>query len=355
MYRTDVTPLKSDIELSRLGCPKCQILLRISAKRASCPQCGLSGSISDYGSFAFEKSDWYYGVMPKDVMHKFLKKAVHTGWRKAAETCIAKRYPSRAKNLSDDVRADWNFLLNLQQDDHVLDVGAGFGTLSFAIAQDVGSVWAVEKVCERFEFIRLRAKQDGIHNVIPVSADALRLPFMPKSFTVALVVGLMEWLGLSSTENPRKIQLSFLRHLRQLLAKNGRLLLGIENRFGLEAIRGALDHSQLRYTSLMPRFIQGKGKGYRTYTYGPFALKKLLLQAGFKNGRLYCAIPSYREPHTLIPLEWPGCMQTFLDNPGIPRTTGWVKVLRNIKLTRIEAFIRRWFTSHFIVVAEKGD
>lgn len=352
------------------ACPECRIALETSGNRLVCPRCAFAGSRLDVG-FVFDESDWYYGVIPQEVMRDCLQQAETVGWREAVEKCVAPDYPNRAKMMSDDTRADWRYLLDLGPDKRVLDAGAGYGTLSFAIARDVESVWAAEKTRERFDFIRLRARQDGVRNVNPVCADVLAMPFGPGSFDVVIVMGVLEWLGLSREGNPRDIQLGFLRDLHEILTASGQLVLGIENRFGIAALRGAKDHSQLRYTSIMPRVLAslavnraqkrtrnrmhttGRGTGYRTYTYGPVALKRLLTEAGFGNVQLHSAIPTYRKPHTLIPLSPPAAMRAYLTNPGIPRPAGWAARLRAVGMTSVETFIRRWYASHFIVTAER--
>ena len=93
---------------------------------------------------------------------------------------------------------------------------------------------------------------------------------------------------MNSNTPPREAQLIFLREVKRVLANNGCLYVGIENRFGLPFFLGEKDHSGLPYTSILPRklanFVVKKfghaggvygdkserikeQKGYYTYTY----------------------------------------------------------------------------------------
>ncbi|MCL4401858.1 MAG: hypothetical protein M1436_04210, partial [Acidobacteria bacterium] len=103
----------------------------------------------------------------------------------------------------------------------------------------------------------------------------------------------------------------------ELLAPGGKIYVAIESRFGWNQIRGAIDHSGLRYTSLLPRFLarmvcryssnyrSGVNAGYRTYTYSYYGYRKLFRSAGLNLAAAYVSLPGYNEPTNLIPLKTP--------------------------------------------------
>ena len=86
------------------------------------------------------------------------------------------------------------------------------------------------------------------------------------------------------------------------------LYVGIRNRWALAYLRGT-DHSGLRFTSYLPRFVANlytrlrTGARYDTYTYGARGYRKLLREAGFDTPELYLVHPGYNLPRILIPYE----------------------------------------------------
>jgi SAM-dependent methyltransferase len=123
--------------------------------------------------------------------------------------------------------------------------------------------------------------------------------------------GLLEWLGAGKdTGCPKKIQIEVLQKMKSLLKPGGHLYIGIENRFALSLLTGrGLDHTGLRFTSILPRFLADsyaklrKRGSYRTYTYSRLGYIKLLREAGFKNVDFYLPWPGYNDPRIIVPYE----------------------------------------------------
>src|SRR5207249_4415285 len=109
-------------------------------------------------------------------------------------------------------------------------------------------------------------------------------------------------------------QLEFLRACKAMLKPDGSLVIGIENRVGLNSMVGFPDHSGYPFTSLLPRFVAGavvrladfllrpssttkrspvtRGR-YLTWTYTIPGYLKLLRAAGFRHVEAYWCYPSY--------------------------------------------------------------
>ena len=130
---------------------------------------------------------------------------------------------------------------------------------------------------------------------------------------------------------------------------------------------GSIDHSGLRFTSLMPRkvadqyvkLIKRKGyrterskNSYRTYTYSYNGYKKFLKSVGFNNIDIYAFIPHYNNPQYMIPLDnnqigsfsfdtvfSPNSVKTFLTGV-VGRIGGWLNINKHIM-------------PHFGIIAEK--
>jgi ubiquinone/menaquinone biosynthesis C-methylase UbiE len=71
-------------------------------------------------------------------------------------------------------------------DDRVVDLGAGTGLLSFALAPRVREVVAVDISERMLERLDDAAIADGIHNIYIVAADLRRLPLGDESATLVV-------------------------------------------------------------------------------------------------------------------------------------------------------------------------
>ncbi len=231
------------------------------------------------------------------------------GWQTAIELQVAPKAPERARYIREFFRSDWRFLFPVESSWRILDIGAGWGTLSSSLAEISQEVVALESAFERTRFIRIRATQDGLRNIIPIHGTLANPPLRPRYFDLVAMNGVLEWLGWADlSRGTRTVQSDLLRKARKLLKPGGWLFVGIENRFSISSWLGALDHSYLKYTSLMPRPLAHlvtwliKGHNYRTYTYSPWGYHRLLTHAGFREVEFYGVLPNYSRPINYWPL-----------------------------------------------------
>ena len=189
----------------------------------------------------------------------------------------------------------------------VLDLGCGFGGLSVPISKVCRQVVAVDATFERIQFLNIRARQEGLTNLIPVHANLLELPLGDSMFDCVIINGVLEWTGeWCADKNPRDVQLLALKKSLDLLKPSGTLYLAIENRFGIELLYRRRDHNKLYFTSFMPRKMADlvtmvlRKKSYRTYTYSYSGYRKLLKDAGFTKIDFYCPWPRYQKPRYII-------------------------------------------------------
>jgi SAM-dependent methyltransferase len=224
-------------------------------------------------------------------------------------------------------RVAWLPLLDSFRMGRVLDVGAGWGSLSAPIASFASRTIALERVAERVRMARIHCDSAAPGRVAFIQGDALTLPFRPETFDLILLNGVLEWVALWRAEGaPRAIQRDFLRRLGELCRPGGVILIGIENRFGLPFWQGARDHSGMRFTSLLPRRLADwlhrrpgsygirsteAARGYRTWIYSLNELKKLVVDAGLVVRSAHVVHPSYNLPRHLLPTE-PRSLKTAL-------------------------------------------
>jgi SAM-dependent methyltransferase len=183
----------------------------------------------------------------------------------------------------------------------VVDIGAGFGTISTAVARSAAHVYAVDKSPGRARTTAARARAEGLSNVTAIHADGLTLPLGSGTCDLALLIGVLEWTGFGH-DDPAASQAAVLSEASRVLRPGGTLLIGIENRFGAHYFLGAREeHTGLRFSSLLPRRVANaysralQGRKMTNYTYSRRALVELVRRAGLEP-RVGVALPSYSEP-----------------------------------------------------------
>jgi SAM-dependent methyltransferase len=272
--------------------------------------------------------------------------------------------------LLDWQRASWIPLLALDGNAVALDVGSGYGAITHSLSLSVGRLFSVEAMSERIEFTKIRLEQEKISNVHLVQASALDLPFFDGTFDLIVVNGVLEWVGeWERSKGVRTVQVDFLRRLHRLLKDDGVLVLGIENRLSYESLRGAIDHSGLRYTNLMPRFLANvyvrcnrrqhyrsplDRTEYRTYTYSENGYRKLLSEAGFAS-QYYWSYPGYNRPLSLVPLANRFIRDEFIfAKPDLSSATrsNW---RRRLKSALINLGVLRIVVPDFLIFAIKDS
>jgi len=252
----------------------------------------------------------YWGEISQDEMRELLAVSLRDGWRQAMHAL-----PPMQHNIMDPERAAFQDVLPIPDNSFLLDVGAGLGNLSVQLSKN-HRVVALEGVPERAQFIALRKRQDSLHNLQVVNADLNAVCFAPSQFDVIVVNGVLEWVGLfDRSMDPEDIQRRFLQRLRNALRPGGFIYIGIENRIGLDMLRGGRDHSGVPYTSLLPRRLadyvcqHGVGfrspfnTGYRTYTYSYYGYKRLFRHCGLEITSAWVAPYGYNRPITLVPMN----------------------------------------------------
>jgi 2-polyprenyl-3-methyl-5-hydroxy-6-metoxy-1,4-benzoquinol methylase len=353
-------------KFSECGCPLCHNQLAAVEESLLCTACEkswlLEGEIP-----VFVDGDFYWGEIPQDTMRNVNKAAVSQGWKRAVDLIIRPSYPKIYDYIVNASRIDWRYQLPIESSWVALDVGSGWGSLSFLLAKICKRVYSVECVKERLDFQSIRKQQENIKNLQVIKADVFNLPFKKESLDLIVMNGVLEWVGLTNKHGtPYEDQLKGLEICHSLLKEKGYLYVGIENRLGYSYFLGAKDHSGLRFTSLMPRrladvycrLIRGKlyfgisRPEYRTYTYTYWGYKELLKRAGFKQVRIVSCIPSYSDPRYIIPLDDKRMMEFFIKH-HFPQNSAKRKLI--YVLARLAAFFSAHpvFMGHFCIYATK--
>jgi SAM-dependent methyltransferase len=291
-----------------LRCPECGDNLQQSGEELRCSRCKELWPIVG-GVPHFVKDFAYWGEIPLEQMREVNRLAAQGPW-KASLLHSSEPSVQRAREMILNLeRANWQWLLNVPATSRVLDVGAGMGTTSHALALRFREVIALEPVLERIQFMRQRFAQEKLSNVKLLRSSLWILPFAKESMDLVAMNGVLEWVAEGQVGDPADLQERALRNVFRILRPGGYLYLGIENRFALGCFIGYPDpHCGLPFVTILPRplaqwYANRKGNnGYRNYLYSSRGYRKLLEKVGFKEPEIYLALPSYNHPRFLIPL-----------------------------------------------------
>jgi len=223
----------------------------------------------------------------------------------------------------------------LKENSLILDIGSGWGQFSLPLARS-HVVCSIEPTPEKLDFIKAVAVQEKIdENIFFIGEDYLNINFENK-FDYALCIGVLEWIGSFSNENPQDVQKNFLIKVKRELKQGGHIIIGIENRIGLKYILGTNDdHTSLPNISLYDselakyKYKNITGKELKTFTYSKKELEELLYLTGFKNINFFAALPDYKIPEKIIPIKRD--MKYCINNDYIPEHDGSNGVLLSIQ------------------------
>jgi SAM-dependent methyltransferase len=243
-------------------------------------------------------------------MHEVNRRAETGPWKAALLDSSEASVQRAAEMILNLDRANWQWLVDLPPDSGVLDVGAGMGTTSHALATHYRKVVAVEPVLERIQFMQQRFRQERLSNIKILRSSIWTLPFPKESFDLIAMNGVLEWVPTGQAGDPGEIQEMALKKLFSLLRPGGYLYIGIENRMSLGYFLGYPDpHCGLPFVTVLPRRLanwyarrKGQQDGYRNYLYSSDGYRNLLRKVGFAGLDIYVAVPSYNHPRFLIPL-----------------------------------------------------
>ena len=169
----------------------------------------------------------------------------------------------------------------------LLEIGGGCGAFSGMFADKVKYVKVVELSKRRAEIIYNRHKDHGNLEVIVGNLNDIEFD---DKFDYITLIGVLEYAGKFTTGNdPYK---TFLEKIKKYLKPNGKLLIAIENKFGLKYWAGAKeDHTGRNFDS-----IENYPNDKSIQTFGKYELQELIKSVGFECTDFYYPMPDYKLP-----------------------------------------------------------
>jgi len=306
------------LPLDFLACPGCGgALARPTEDDLACFGCGARFTSCE-GIPVLSRQAGYHFMRPTaEQLSSVFRRMDAEGFDAGMDSLYRDVGPEEAASLREymlsEMRAAWRVLLPPLAGRMVLDFGSGWGNLAVGLARSAGRVVGMDLSLQRVRFAVRRAAHEGLANLDFVAGgDGDRLPFADGTFDVAILNGVLEWIPttMAGDADPRDVQVRFLRELARVTKPDGRICIAIENRFGLKYwMRAPDEHTQLRFITLLPRWLAGaysryrRGRPYREYTHSMEGYRRLVRDGGFPESAIWIPYPEYREYDVLVPAD----------------------------------------------------
>lgn len=178
---------------------------------------------------------------------------------------------------------------------HVLEIGAGMGAITGVLADKAEHVTAVELSKQRASSIAKRCADRENVEIIVGNFNDIKFD---KKFDYITLIGVLEYAPVyTQSEQPFE---DFLIYIKSLLKEDGKLLIAIENQFGIKYFAGAAeDHTTKKYDGIL-----GYEHKEGPRTFGKVELERLLNSVGYRYSNFYYPMPDYKLPRYIFSDEY---------------------------------------------------
>jgi SAM-dependent methyltransferase len=262
-------------------CPLCQSRLEQGGEVLECGSCRNRWPVVQ-GVAQFVNGGNESGPIPAVDLRELVSRAQAGGWKEALSSHPVGAVRMAAQPQSYIERTNWRWLLDLPRASRILDLGAGLGANSHALATPHAEVFAAEPASGCVQFMRHRFMQENLANVRIVWSSMWTLPFSPQSFDLAVIDGTLGRILAGRAGNPRRLEQSALERIYALLRPGGYLYLAVENGPVLAALAGGR-----------------RGQGSSVHSVRGYC--RLLKAAGFSDVQPYLVLPNHAAPRFFVP------------------------------------------------------
>lgn len=246
------------------------------------------GSVTlDYSRYPGQ--DFYCDGTVEDEILSIVKNLSPVEYRKAIEE--KKSWPifyhlsEQRENI-----VDW---LPMDASMKVLEVGSGCGAITGALARKAGRVDCVD-LSKKRSLINAYRHSDCENVVIHVGNFKDIEPDLPKDYDYICLIGVFEY-GQSYIGGDTPYE-DFLRILQPHLKENGRIVIAIENKYGLKYFAGCKEDHLGTWFSGIENYAAGGG----VRTFGRNGLQRIFAACGVEESHFYYPYPDYKFMTTLF-------------------------------------------------------
>lgn len=172
------------------------------------------------------------------------------------------------------------------QDKSVLEIGAGCGAISGLLCEKCSRVVAIDLSKRRSLINANRNNYDNLEIVVGNFEDIK----IKEKFDYVTLIGVLEYsIYYMNSEEPF---IDMLRAAKSYLKKGGKIIIAIENKYGIKYWAGAHeDHTGNMYDGITDYQNIDKVR-----TFSKKKLQEFLKIAGFKSAKFYYPVPDYKMP-----------------------------------------------------------
>ena len=179
---------------------------------------------------------------------------------------------------------DW---IPMRRTDKVLEVGSGCGAITGALARKAGSVTCVD-LSKKRSLINAYRHSECQNVTIRVGNFRDIEPDLPDDFDYICLIGAFEY-GQGYMDGDRPYE-TFLELLKRHLAPNGRIVIAIENKYGLKYFAGCREDHLGRYFG----GIEDYPDGGTARTFSRAGLERIFRECGMEKYSFYYPYPDYK-------------------------------------------------------------
>lgn len=171
--------------------------------------------------------------------------------------------------------------------DKVLEVGSGCGAITGALAKKAGSVTCVDLSKKRS---MINAYRHGECENVTIHVGNFKdiEPDLPADYDYICLIGVFEY-GQSYIGGDKPF-VEFLNILKKHLKSKGRIVIAIENKYGLKYFAGCKEDHLGTYFSGIENYAAGGG----VRTFSKNGLEKIFQECGVENYAFYYPYPDYK-------------------------------------------------------------
>lgn len=179
-----------------------------------------------------------------------------------------------------------------EKDARVLEVGAGCGAVTGALCRAARSVTCVDLSKRRSLINALRHRQYSNLNIVVGNFNDIELN---QEFDYITLIGVFEYAAYyTATENPFP---DFLRNVGKMLKPGGKILMAIENKYGLKYWGGVREDHTGKYFEGLEGYPSGDS---HVRTFSKDKLISIIEEAGFSKMVFYYPFPDYKFPRQIF-------------------------------------------------------
>jgi SAM-dependent methyltransferase len=193
-------------------------------------------------------------------------------------------------NIRENV-LDW---YDFKKDASLLEIGSGCGALTGLFCRKVDHVVAIDLSKKRS---MINATRNEEHNNLKIMLGNFEDIELEEKFDYVTLIGVLEYsIYYINSDNPF---MDMLNRAKSFLKPDGRLIIAIENKYGLKYFSGAgEDHSGRLFDG-----IENYAAVDRVRTFSKGTLLNMLGAAGFADTQVYYPMPDYKLPSQVFSSE----------------------------------------------------